>query len=112
EYPIVGVDDDAARATEGIDDVLGVGADDLDASVFGFAIGFDAQLDRHVEEGEVLPDFADSAEALVIAEAVDGVVVGEIGRSGAVEPLREERRELHLGLGLGYLLEILCCYGF
>ena len=46
---------------------------------YGFAVGFDAQLDGHAEEVEVLVDVADGAEALVVAEAVDGVLVGEAG---------------------------------
>src|SRR6185503_13013495 len=109
EDPVVGVDDDAARASEGIDDVLGVGSDDVDSAVFGLAVGLNAQLDGHVEEVEVLLDFADGAEAFVAAEAVDGVLIGEIGRSGSVEPLRKKWGELLLGLGFGYLFEILCC---
>ena len=105
EHPVIGIDGDVAGTAEGVDDVLGVGADDVDLLVFGFAVGFDAQIDGHAEEVEVLVDFADGAEALVVAEAVDGVLVGEGGRAGAVDPLGEERRELLLALGFGDLHE-------
>ena len=91
EHPVAGIDDDAARTAEGIDDVLRVGADDVDLLVFGFAVGFNAQIHGHAEEVEVLIDLADGAEAFVIAEAVDGVLVGEGGSAGAVDPLGEER---------------------
>ena len=77
EHPVAGIDGDAARAAEGVDDILRVGADDVDLLVFGFAVGLDAQLDRHAEEVEILLDFADGAEALVVAEAVNGVLVSE-----------------------------------
>jgi hypothetical protein len=74
-----GVDADAARAAEGIHDVLRIGADDFDLLGFGFAVGFYAQVDGHAEEVEVLLNFADGAEALVVAEAVDGVLVVNCG---------------------------------
>ena len=109
EHPVAGIDADAARAAEGVDDVLRVGADDVDLLVYGFAVGFDAQIDRHAEEVEILIDFADGAEALVVAQPVDGVLVGELRRAGAVDPLREEGRELLLALGLGHLLEVARC---
>ena len=106
EHPVAGIDGDVARAAEGIDDVLGVGADDVDSLIFGFAVGFDAQVDGHAEEVEVLVDLADGAEALVIAEAVDGVLVGEGGSAGAVDPLGEEGSELLLTLGFGDFFEV------
>ncbi len=58
----------------------------------GFAVGFDAQFHGHAEEVEVLVDLADGAKALVIAEAIDGVFVGEERSAGTVEPLCKERR--------------------
>ena len=97
---------DAARAAEGVDDVLRVGARRRRSSGFGLAVGFDAQLDRHAEEVEVLVNLADGAEALVVAQAVDGVLVGELRRAGAVDPLREEGGQLLLALRLGHLLEV------
>ncbi len=74
--------------------------------VDGFAFGFDAEIDGHAEEVEVLVDVADGAEALVIAEAIDGVLVGEGGRAGAVDPLGEEGRELLLALGFGHFFKV------
>ena len=91
EHPVAGIDADAARAAEGVDNVLGFGADHIDLLVLGFAVGLDAELDGHAEEVEILVDLADGAEALVVAEAVDGVLVGEGRRAGAVDPLGEER---------------------
>ena len=88
------IDGDVARTPEGIHDILRVGADDVHALGLSFAVGFDAQFDGHVEEVEILLDLADGAKALVIAEAIDGVFVGESGRAGPIEPLGEERREL------------------
>ncbi len=101
QEPVVGIDADAAGAAEGFDGVLRVGAGDVDAADLGFAVGLDAEFDRHAEEVEVLGDGADGAEALVVAEAEDGVLVGEGGGSGAVEPLGEEGLELEVGLRLG-----------
>ena len=83
-----------------------VGAGDVDAAVFGLAVGLDAQLDGHAEEVEVLVDGADGAEALVVAEAEDGVLVGEGGRAGAVEPLGEEGGELEVDLRFGDGLDV------
>ena len=75
--------------------------------VFGLAVGLDAQLDRHAEEVEVLADLADGAEALVVAQPVDGVLVGELRRAGAVDPLREEgESSCCIALRLGHLLEV------
>ncbi len=97
EQPIVGIDLDTAGAAEGFDGVLGVRAGDVDAADFGFAVGLDAELDGHAEEVEILGDGADGAEALVVAEAIDGELVSEGGGTGAVEPLREEGGELEAG---------------
>ncbi len=97
---------DAAGTAEGVDDELRVGADDIDFLVFGFAVGLDAEIDRHAEEVEVLIDDADGAEALVVAEPVDGVLVGECGGAGAVDPLGEERRELLLALRFGHFFKV------
>ena len=83
-----------------------VRADDIDLLIYRLAVGLDAQFHGHAEQVEVLVDFADGAEALVVAEPVDRVLVGELGRAGAVDPLREERRELLLALRLGHLCEI------
>ena len=77
EHPVAGIDADAARPPEGVDHVLGIGADDVDLLVHGFAVGLNAQVDRHAEEVEILVDLADGAEALVVAQPVDGVFVGE-----------------------------------
>ena len=74
--------------------------------IYGFAVGFDAQVDGHAEEVEVLVDLADGAEALVVAEAIDGVLVSERGRAGAVDPLGKEGRELLLALRFGHFFEI------
>ena len=109
EHPVAGIDGDVARAAEGIDDVLRVGADDVDLLILGFAVGFNAQVHGHAEEVEVLVDLADGAEALAIAEAVDGVFVGEGGSAGAIDPLREEWRELLLALSFGYFDEVGQC---
>ena len=106
EQPVLGVDGDAARTAEGLDGVGRLGAGDVDAAVFRLAFGFDAQLDGHAEEVEVLGDRADRAEALVAAEPEDGVLVAEGGRAGAVEPLGEEGGELEVGLGLGDGLDV------
>jgi len=106
EEPVLRVDGDAARAAEGFDGEVALGAGDIDAADLGLAVGFDAELYRHAEEVEVLCDGADGAEALVVAEAEDGVLVGEGGGSGAVAPLSEEGRELELRLGLGYGLDV------
>ena len=97
---------DAAGTAEGVDDELRVGADDVDFLVHGLAVGLDAEIDGHAEEVEVLVDEADGAEALVVAEAVDGVLVVEGRCAGAVDPLGEERRELLLALGLGHLFKV------
>ena len=74
EQPVVGVDGDVAGAAEGFDGEGGLVAGEVDAAVFGLAFGFDAELDGHLEEVEVLRDGADGAEALVVAEAEDGVL--------------------------------------
>jgi hypothetical protein len=66
----------------------------------------DAQLDRHAEEVEILLHCPDRAEAFVVAEAEDGVFVGEGWGAGAVEPLREEGGELEVGLRLRDGLDI------
>ena len=92
--PGLGVDRDAAGASEGFDGVAGIRAGDVDAADLGFALGLDAELDGHAEEVEVLRDGADGAEALVVAEAVDGVLVGELRGAGAVNPLGEEGAEV------------------
>ncbi len=94
EHPGLGVDGDAARAAEGLDRVAGVSAGDVDAADFGFAFGLNAELDGHAEEVEILRDGADGAEALVVAEAVDGVFVRELRGAGAVDPLGEEGAEV------------------
>ena len=73
----------------------------------GLAVGFDAQLDGHAEEVEVLRDLPDGAEALVVAEPVDGVLVGEVGGAGAVEPLGEEGLEFGAVVLFGLLLKLL-----
>ncbi len=96
EHPVAGIEADAAGTAEGVDHVLGIGAHHVDLLVFGFAVGFNAELDRHAEEIEVLIDFADGAEALVVAEPVNGVLVGEAAGPGAVDPLRKEREQLLL----------------
>ncbi len=106
EDPAVGVDGDAAGTAEGVNDELGVCADDVDFLIDGFAFGIHADVDGHVEEVEVLGDVADGAEALVIAEAIDAVFVFEGGRAGAIDPLGEEGREVLLALGFGDLLKI------
>ncbi len=101
-----GIDADAARPAEGIHHVLRIGAHHLDLLGFGLAVGLDAQLHRHAEEVEVLLNLADGAEALVVAQPVDGVLVGELRRAGAVDPLRKEGGQLLLALRLGHLLEV------
>ena len=46
EEPVVGVEDDVPGAAEGGDGVGGLGAGEIDAAVFGFAFGFNAEFDR------------------------------------------------------------------
>ncbi len=83
-----------------------VGARDIDAANLGLAVGFNAQLDRHAEEVEILFHGSDGAEAFVVAEAKDGVLVRKGGSAGAVEPLCEEGGQLEIGLGLRDGLDI------
>jgi hypothetical protein len=101
-----GVDADAAGAAKGIDHELRVGAYDVDFLGLGFAVGFNAQLHRHAKEVEILVDIADGAEALVVSEPVNRVLVGEERRAGAVDPLRKEGRQLLLALRLGHLHKV------
>ena len=91
EHHIVGVNADATGAAKGIHDVLRISADDFDLLVFGLAVGFNAQVDGHAEEVEVLLNLADGPEALVVAEAIVGVLVSKFGRAGTVDPLGKER---------------------
>ncbi len=74
--------------------------------ISGLAVRLHPQFHRHAEQVEILVDFANGAETLVVAQPVDRVLVGELGRAGAVDPLREERRQLLLALRLGHLLKI------
>jgi hypothetical protein len=97
EHPVLGVDADAARAAEGVDDKLRVGAHHVDLLGFGLAVGLDAQLDRHAEEVEVLADLADGAEALVVAQPVDGVLVGELRARRCRRPIARRRRSTAAG---------------
>ena len=101
EEPLLGVEGDAARTAEGFYGVGGVGPGDVDLAFFGFAVGLDAKLDGHAEEVEVLGDGSDGAETLVVAETIDGVLIVELGGTGAVDPLGEEGGKLELGLLLG-----------
>ena len=98
---------DPARPAEGVHHVLGVGAHHVHLLDFGLAVGFDAQFDRHPEQVQVLLNLADGAEALVVAQPVDGVFVRELRRAGAVYPLRKKRGQLLLALGFGHLLKVL-----
>ena len=84
----------------------GIGAHDFDALVFGLAVGVDLEVNRHAEEIEVLRDLAHHAEALVIAQAVDGVLGLEFRRAGGVEPLGEEPGQLLAVVLLGQGAEI------
>jgi len=112
EEPVVGVEDDVTGASEGGDGVGGLRASEIDAAIFGFTLGFDAELDGHVEEVKILGDLAYGAEALAIAEAEDGVVVVELRGAGAVEPLGEEWGEAELGDVLGGGLDLGGADGF
>ena len=66
--------------------------------IFGLAVGLDAQLDRHVEEVEVLLDLPDGPEAFVVAQTVDGVFVGELRGLRCRRSTGEEGGELLLRL--------------
>jgi len=66
---------------------LRTGAHHIDFFGFGFAVCIHAQLHRHAEEVKVLLNLADGAEALVVAQPVDGELAGELRSSGAVYPL-------------------------
>ena len=99
--PVLGIDADAPGAAEGFYRESGFCSGDIDAADLGFAVGFDAELNGHAKEIEILIDGADGAEALVISEAIDSVFVGKGWGAGSVEPLSEEWTELELGLGLG-----------
>src|SRR3954471_15167258 len=89
---VVGIDGDAARLAEGLDDVRRVGALYLDALEFSLAVGVNLQLNGHGEQVEVLRDLSGDAEAF--AGTINGVLVLERGRSGGVEPLRKEALQL------------------
>ena len=110
-----GIDRNMTRTAESVDDVLRVGADHVHSLHFCFAFGLDAQFDRHIEEVEILADLTDGAEALVVAQPVDGVLVDELRGPGAIQPLRKEGGELLLRLLLGYLFHVpgadwfVCC---
>ena len=67
ERAAVGIDGDMAGTPEGIDHKLRIRANHVDAACFGLAVSFNAQLDRHIEEVEILLDFADRTEALIVA---------------------------------------------
>src|ERR1700722_16390302 len=95
-----------ARAAEGVHDILGVSADDVDLLIFGFAVGFNAKIDGHSEEVEVLVDLADGTKSLIVPQPVDGVLVGEGWRTGAIDPLTKERSELFLALGFGNFFKV------
>jgi len=80
-----------ARAGEGVNDILRVGADHVDLLDFSLALGFDAQFDGHPEESRSWFDLADGAEALVVAEAVNAYLLVNSRRACAVNPLPKRR---------------------
>src|ERR1019366_4969802 len=86
EHPVLRIEADAAGPAECVHYVLRISADDLDSLRFSLAFGFDAYFHRHAEEVEVLLNLPDCAKALVVAQAVDGVLVRELRRSCAVHP--------------------------
>ena len=100
------------RTAEGVDDVLRVGAHHIHSFHFRLAFGLDAQLDRHIEEIEILADLTDGAEALVVTQPVDGVFIDELRRPGSIQPLRKKGRELLLRLLLGDLFHVPGADGF
>ncbi len=112
QHPVIRVDRNMTRAAKGVDDILRVGAHHIHAFHFRLAFGLDPQLDRHIEEIEVLADLPDGAEALVVAQPVDGVLIDELRRAGSIQPLRKEGRELLLRLLLGNLFHVPGADGF
>src|SRR5215472_5489233 len=87
---IIGIDGNAAwfRTTEGLQLKLGRRAGHKDFLDFRIALGIDLDVHRHAKRVELLMELADHLKTL--GRAVGGVLHGELGNAGGIEPLREE----------------------
>src|ERR1700688_4752449 len=99
---MVWIDGDPSRAPERFNRERRTGAYHFNLLVFGFTVGVNAQINRHAEQIEILRNFAGDAKARRFAffgclrgssgpaQAEGGVLHLEFGRTGGIEPLREE----------------------
>src|SRR5258708_5903153 len=116
-----GVNHNAARSAKSLDREGRSSPDDLNALVFGFSVGINAQVDGHAEQIEILRDFSGYAESRSFflfrflgscaADTVGGVLYLELGCAGGIEPLREKPGELFAVVFLGDGLEVVHARG-